>query len=183
MEDSRCGCKAQEQRLVAWFPCNSADSSARRIPASRSTELPRSTSNLSPKPVPTNAVFDDGRGSSGPQISGTAGSRACASVSYAPAATSPGDCRTTRSVTPPSTLPILFDLRSRVERDALVMERARSAMTVRICRRSGRSRPGARPRVARKRARATARRPGRRGGTKHPTSSNGFLGRLTLQKR
>ena len=52
MEDSGFGYTANEQRLLARFPCNTVRSRARRTASSKRLEPPRKTSNLSPKPVP-----------------------------------------------------------------------------------------------------------------------------------
>jgi len=59
MEVSGFSYTASEERLLARFPCNSASSSVRRTPSSKRLEPPRETLNLSPKPVPKKAIFDE----------------------------------------------------------------------------------------------------------------------------
>jgi hypothetical protein len=49
---------ASDERLLARSSCNSASSSVRRTPSSTRLELPRETLNLSPNPVPKQAIFD-----------------------------------------------------------------------------------------------------------------------------
>ena len=56
MEDSGFGYTANEQRVLARFPCNTASSSACRTPSLKRLEPPRKAFNLSPKPVPKQVI-------------------------------------------------------------------------------------------------------------------------------